>query len=291
MAIWTIFFSSILLPLITIALLGRRPRKPRSGWVATMIMTAGVCGFAFFAAPWGWFGTTVRWLIAVLFVTALIVSLRRDAEASTEESPLRMIVKVLIGVLFGSVAIGVVQGYHVPAGAIDVAFPLRGGRFLVVHGGSTSASNVHFADPKQKYAVDLVKVNAMGFRASGLYPATLTEYDIYGAPVLSPCNGIVMNVVDALPDQPRGLMDAKNPLGNHVVVRCGDADVYLAQLKPRSIVVRKGATVNVGAPLAQAGNSGSTTEPHLHVHAERNGQPVPVTFGGRWLVRNAIVAR
>ena len=39
------------------------------------------------------------------------------------------------------------------------------------------------------------------------------------------------------------------------------------------------------------GNSGLTTEPHLHVHAERDNVAAPITFDGRWLVRNAIVRR
>ncbi len=289
MAVWTLFFSSILLPLVTIALLGRRPRKPRSGWAVTLFMAAGMCGFAFFAAPWGWFGMAVRWLIPVLLLTAVLFSLRRDAEASAEESPLRMIVKVLIGVLFGSVALGVVRAHDAPPNPVALAFPLRGGTFLVLHGGSTSAANIHFADPKQKFGVDLVKINALGFRARGIYPAELTRYSIYGAPVLSPCAGTVLRIVDGLPDQPRGLFDEKNVLGNHVVVRCGDLDVTLAHLKPATLIVRPGAIVPVGAPLAQAGNSGKTTEPHLHIHAERNGQAVPFTLEGRWLVRNAIV--
>jgi murein DD-endopeptidase MepM/ murein hydrolase activator NlpD len=290
MAVWTLFFSSILLPLITIALLGRRPRKPRSGWIATFFMAAGMCGFAFFAAPWSWFGVAVRWLIAVLFLTATIVSLRRDAVASNEESPLRMVVKILIGVLFGSVAIGVIRAYQPPSRPADLAFPLRGGRFMVVHGGSTSAANVHHSDAKQRYAVDLVKVNGMGFRARGVYPADLTRYGIYGAPVFSPCDGTILDVVDGHADQPRGLMDTRNPLGNHIVIRCGDIDVTLAQLQPRSIAVKKGAAIAVRAPIGRAGNSGSTTEPHLHVHAERNGEGVPVTFDHRWLVRNTIVS-
>jgi hypothetical protein len=291
MAVWTLFFSSILLPLITIALLGRRPRKPRANWFVTLFMAAGVCGFAFFAAPWGWFGMALRWLIAVLFLTATIFSLRRDAEAAADESPLRMVVKVLIGFLFGSVAFGVLRAHEVPPGAVDLTFPLRGGRFLVVHGGSTGAANVHAFDPKQRYAVDLVKVNAFGLRARGIYPAEMTRYAVYGAPVLSPCAGNVVRVVDTFPDQPRGLMDLKNPLGNQVVLRCGGIDVTLAQLEPHTITARQGANVAIGTPIAQVGNSGSTTEPHLHIHAERNGQAVPVTFGGRWLVRNAIVTR
>lgn len=46
--------------------------------------------------------------------------------------------------------------------------------------------------------------------------------------------------------------------------------------------------------MGLVGNSGNTGEPHLHIHAQRpgsaiaplSGEPVPVRFGGRYLVRN-----
>ena len=51
-----------------------------------------------------------------------------------------------------------------------------------------------------------------------------------------------------------------------------------------------------GDVLGQVGNSGNTSQPHLHLHAERGGEPgrslmakgVPVKLGGRFLVRNSL---
>jgi murein DD-endopeptidase MepM/ murein hydrolase activator NlpD len=45
------------------------------------------------------------------------------------------------------------------------------------------------------------------------------------------------------------------------------------------------------------GNSGNTTEPHLHIHASKSGTPdnltsgigLPILFNERFLVRNDIV--
>ncbi len=54
-------------------------------------------------------------------------------------------------------------------------------------------------------------------------------------------------------------------LGNHVVLDLGDG-VYaaFAHLKHRWAVVVKGQRVRPGEQLASYGNSGNSTEPHLH---------------------------
>jgi len=63
-----------------------------------------------------------------------------------------------------------------------------------------------------------------------------------------------------------------------------------------SIKVREGDIVNKGEILGRFGNSGKTSQPHLHIHAERGGTPgeilngsgVPITFNERFLVRNSL---
>jgi Peptidase family M23 len=291
-AILPLFVLTIAVPLIVTVMLWRRSRRPLGGWLATLLLAAGIVGFSVLAAPWGWFGLPLRYVLAALFVAALVRSLWRAPSVETKpESPLRAIVKVLLGVFFGGVAVGVIRGHQVPPGAIELSFPLRNGAYLIGHGGSTSASNMHHVHPAQKYALDIARLNAAGMRARGLYPNDLTRYAIFGVPIASPCDGTVKTAVDGFPDQKPGTMDAKNLAGNHVILRCGDADVLLAHLQRGSVAIRTGATVHTGAPLGRVGNSGNTTEPHLHIHAERNGAGVPATFDGEWLVRNAVVRR
>jgi hypothetical protein len=257
-------------------------------------MAVGLTSFSVFVAPWGWFGMATRYALVLLFVLALATSIRRPLpplEEQSSESPLRMIVKLLIGVMFGSVALGVLRSHDVPSGAIDLQFPLRGGSFLIHHGGSESASNMHAMHPGQRYGLDITKLNAAGTRARGVYPAELTRYAIFGAEVVSPCDGTVLASRDGLPDLTRGQRDEKNKEGNYVLVRCGDVDVWLAHLQRGSVAVKPNARVGAGTLLGRVGNSGNTTEPHLHVHAERNGAGVPARFDGKWLVRNMIVRR
>ncbi|GAA1149662.1 M23 family metallopeptidase [Nesterenkonia lutea] len=63
-------------------------------------------------------------------------------------------------------------------------------------------------------------------------------------------------------------------LGNHVIVRHDDgtAAVY-AHLRRGSLSVQAGQRVGVGGQLGEVGNTGNTSEPHLHVHLMDRADP------------------
>ncbi len=176
--------------------------------------------------------------------------------------------------------------------------PFESGRFFVAQGGNTKLLNHHRHSRSQRYALDISKVNFLGVRARGIYPQDLRSYCIFASPVIAPCDGVITAVVDGHPDLPRGEMDRANPAGNHVVIRCSDSPgvyVGLAHLMQGSIVVQPGQTVKSGERIACVGNSGNTTEPHLHIHAKRggnaesmlDGEGVPMRIDSRWLTRGS----
>ena len=189
-------------------------------------------------------------------------------------------------------------------GVVNLAFPLESGRYLVVNGGSNESTNAHLETlntevPRyrtwrgQSYGVDLVALDQFGLRARGVQPVDPRAYRIYGARVLAPCAGQVVIAVDGLPDMQVPEVDRDHLAGNHVLLRCAEADVLLGHLRPGSVRVRAEANVGVGDWLGLVGNSGNTGEPHLHVHAQRqgpveaplNGDPRPIQFNGRFPVR------
>lgn len=93
--------------------------------------------------------------------------------------------------------------------------------------------------------------------------------------------------------QPVSEGDPQNPAGNHVELETADGvRIFLAHMLKGSVRVSTGDRVRRGDPLGKVGNSGNTSEPHLHIHAVRGGRGlfegkgVPLTFGGRFLVRN-----
>jgi Peptidase family M23 len=182
---------------------------------------------------------------------------------------------------------------------IDLEFPLRRGIYYIAHGGSSSFINRHHASDSQRFALDFVALGFLGARATSIYPERLGAYRIFARPVHSPCQGTVTAVVDGLPDAHPGDTDKKNPAGNHIVIRYEDSDIYigLAHLMKGSVLVRPAEPVRAGQLLARVGNSGHSSEPHLHLHAKRggnaesmlDGEGVPVRLGGRWLIRNSLV--
>jgi len=57
-------------------------------------------------------------------------------------------------------------------------------------------------------------------------------------------------------------------LGNHVVIRRHDGvHVLMAHLRQGSLLVEGGDSVERGSKIAECGNSGNSTEPHVHVQA------------------------
>jgi murein DD-endopeptidase MepM/ murein hydrolase activator NlpD len=55
-------------------------------------------------------------------------------------------------------------------------------------------------------------------------------------------------------------------VGNHVILELGGGEfVLLAHLRAGSLRVRPGDRVGTGQPVGECGNSGNSTEPHLHL--------------------------
>ncbi|MFC1443181.1 M23 family metallopeptidase [Streptacidiphilus sp. N1-10] len=153
-------------------------------------------------------------------------------------------------------------------------FPLRGAWYVGQGGGRLL--NHHFQVPEQRGALDLVKVGATGSRRGSA--GSLGSYLAYGARVYAPCDGRVVSAVDGVEDQVPGVIRYGPVYGNHVFIDTGTETVKLAHLRPGTVAVAQGQSVRAGDLLGEVGNSGNTTEPHLHIHAERDGVGLDLDF-------------
>ncbi|MFT4014225.1 MAG: M23 family metallopeptidase [Paracoccus sp. (in: a-proteobacteria)] len=156
------------------------------------------------------------------------------------------------------------------------------GEWFVYWGGRDIKDNYHAVDAGQRFALDLLILrNGKSHIAD---PKSLESYHCWGQPILSPADGVVMRAIDGLPDQVIGLNDTANPAGNHVVIDFGNGEYgFLAHLRQDSVQVAKGDPVTLGQQIGQCGNSGNTTEPHLHFHMQTSpklghGEGLPAQF-------------
>ncbi|HEX6471567.1 MAG TPA: M23 family metallopeptidase [Streptosporangiaceae bacterium] len=138
----------------------------------------------------------------------------------------------------------------------------------------------------QTYAIDLVYHPATDRAWKGVHawpPARPPRrFPGFGQPVYAVADGVVVKASGWQRDHwsrnswpgilflfvegaLRELLNPRFVLGNHVVVDQGDG-VYAAyaHLRRGSVRVRRGQRVVAGQQLAECGNSGNSSEPHLH---------------------------
>ena len=161
----------------------------------------------------------------------------------------------------------------------------------------------------QSHAVDLVHVPTTGDdagrgpgqrRGRSWHPRPET-FSGFGRPVVAVADGEVVRTRDWQPDARawlgtmgialfmvlaavRELGGAGLVLGNHVVIRIAPQRyAVVAHLRRGSVLVRAGDRVTAGQPIAECGNTGNTTEPHVHVQLSDSSHPafaagVPMAF-------------
>jgi hypothetical protein len=154
--------------------------------------------------------------------------------------------------------------------------------WTVVWGGRTVDQNYHAAHVDQRFAYDLLVV-ADGSRHTSAGAAN-EDYHCFRRPVLAPGPGTVAVVRDGVADNTPGEMNPGVPPGNHVVLDHGNGEYsFLAHFQEGTLRVAVGDTVAPGDTLGLCGNSGNSSEPHLHYHLQDTptfgkGEGLPTQF-------------
>lgn len=140
------------------------------------------------------------------------------------------------------------------------------GEWFTYWGGTNVLVNYHYAYPGQRYAFDWVILkDGQSYEGD---PTKNESYYAFGQPVLAPADGKIIKVVNDLDDNaPVGKMDPANPAGNHVVIEHANGEYsMLAHFRKQSVQVQVGDEVKAGDLLGLCGNSGNSSEPHIHYH-------------------------
>ena len=240
--------------------------------------------FFFHAGRWDYCGYYLRYQLFVLMGICLIrngLIFRRLKwwRGKGFYRSVLLAMKIFVACLFGLIDYLMQQGLNQPLITAEVSFPLHNGWYYTAQGGDFPLVNFHNTNPAQRYAIDLVKLNKMGFRASGLRPSKLTKYEIFKDTVFSPCQGRVMLVENSLKNIRVDSLDEDHPSGNNVVIRFKRGYLMLAHLDSGSVIVKVGDSLITGQRIALVGNSGSSSEPHLKVFAVQGNSPEAILHG------------
>lgn len=207
---------------------------------------------------------------------------------------------------------------------VEVALPFTG-RWLVQNSPARRVPSHGIDVFGQRYAVDFVGVDERHRTAAErdwrtfLATEPPERFVGFGRPLLAPASGTVVDVHDTEPDhdgrrsqlalvpyalgQARRLRQGPAALaGNYMTVSLpgGGGFVSLAHLRAGSIRVSPGEEVVAGQHLADCGNSGNSTQPHVHLQVTDSAdlfvaRGVPLAFrrfrewppgAGRFLVRD-----
>jgi hypothetical protein len=168
-----------------------------------------------------------------------------------------------------------------------IAPPLRGGPWLAANGPSAESGHRRAMIPldgafyiAQRFAIDWVKLDARSSTYSG-DSLKNSSYYAYGNDALAVANGVVTEVKDSIRENVPGINSRAVPItletvgGNHVILDIGGGHfAFYAHLQPGSIRVKLGDHVKRGQVLGLVGNSGNSTEPHLHFHISDASSPL-----------------
>ncbi|MFO0920135.1 MAG: M23 family metallopeptidase [Candidatus Saccharimonadales bacterium] len=153
--------------------------------------------------------------------------------------------------------------------SVKFSLPFNGS-WLTFWGGDTAEQNHHHSVASQKFAFDFIQTDKDNkfFRTNG---KTNNDYFSFGADILAPADGVVIETVNGLRDNKPSELNSFNYIGNYIMIKHeGKLFSVLGHLKQNSIVVSVGDTVKRGQKIAKCGNSGYTTDPHLHFHIQNS---------------------
>ena len=141
------------------------------------------------------------------------------------------------------------------------------GTWLVSNGGRTPETNNHIrpADKgpqNQLYAYDF-RIQNTGKEK------ILEDYPVFGKEVLAPGDGTIIQVINGAIDVKIGERDRSVGVGNAVIIDHQNGEYsLLCHFKHDSIKVKVGDKVKQGRVLGLCGNTGNTTQPHIHFNLQ-----------------------
>ena len=143
------------------------------------------------------------------------------------------------------------------------------GEWYTYWGGTDKRQNYHVTNRAQEGAFDFFVVDKhdKSYERSG---TRNEDYYAFGKPIYAVCDAVVA-------------------MGNYVILKTANEEyIFYAHFQHESIKVKKGDAVKQGQYLGNCGNSGNSSEAHLHLHLQ-DGPNVIADVGARCFFESVIV--
>jgi hypothetical protein len=179
---------------------------------------------------------------------------------------------------------------------VVISSPLVGEDWVAGNGPSNTSVHRRALIPinghayiSQRLAIDWVQAYPDGKMYKG-DPSDNRNYRAYGAEIHAVADGVVTQVGDGIPQNTPGAKSLAVPItletvgGNHVIMEIGNGlFAFYAHMQPGSLRVKVGDKVTRGQVLGLLGNTGNSSEPHLHLqicsaNSEMGSEGLPYAF-------------
>lgn len=299
MIIYLLLGITLLLAFFSIRLIWKSGRRPLPAAYSTLLAGCALAVFLYLFGTWVYLTIYAGYAFGVLALLALAGSCFRKKD-QTLPPPRRW--KVRLNLFFTGLltvlSILYFTGTTGKPDVIELSFPFKKGNYFVLQGGKGLPTNLfHFSLRGAVYAMDIVKLNRFGGRANRIFSRNLHDYEIFGDTVYAPCNGRVVRAYSNNPDNipPNMKRGPKNT--NQVLIETANCYIFMGHLRMNSVLVHEGEEVTTGQPLASIGNSGFSTEPHLHIQVHFKqpgipwylGYPLYIHFNGKGYLMNEVI--
>jgi hypothetical protein len=276
--------------------------------LAVLCIAQTILVILFFAGYWEFQGIWFKWVYGIsmelILLSMLVVNLLPETFSPANLYLLLFLslFQVYLLLILTKILIVVFRSENE---SVEIVFPLKNGTYLITDGGNSKISrlmNYHFyssvhrkkgTNKSMQFATDIVKISK---NVRPFFPLQNKEYPIFDEQLFAPMEGVVLKVVNDIPDNLPFSGNYPYNTGNTIVIKNGRYYFLLGHLKKGSIAVKEGDFVKQNEFIGHAGNSGMSERPHLHMQLMKcetddywKGRGICIRFDGKNLYKNRLI--
>ncbi|MBV7529319.1 M23 family metallopeptidase [Chitinophaga sp. sic0106] len=299
MIIYLLLGITLLLSFFSIRLIWKSGCRPLSASYSTLLAGLSLGVFLYLFGTWVYLTIYAGYAFGILILLTLgLIFFRNKKQQLPPVARWKVMLNLFFTGLLTVLSILYFTGTTGKPDVINLTFPFKKGNYFVLQGGKGLPTNLfHFSLRGAVYAMDIVKLNNFGGRADRIFSKKLNDYEIFGDTVYAPCDGRVVRAYGNNPDNIPPNMKRGPRNTNQVLLETPNSYIFMGHLRMNSVIVHEGQEVVTGQPLACIGNSGFSTEPHLHIQVHFKqpgipwylGYPLYIHFNGKGYLMNEVI--